>query len=80
VTLPKLNLDVFLSRVTELRERINGLHQSAGPELRKLLDTYDFPFSTMNAMLGYGQKLLKDVIAVKELVAKLAEFSKAEHQ
>jgi hypothetical protein len=71
VALP--NSNILPASITELREKINTLHQLAGPELRKCLDTYDFPFSTMNAVVAFGRRLLKDVIETKELVAKLCE-------
>jgi hypothetical protein len=66
-----MDSELLLTRIAELRDRINVIHQLAGPDLRKFLDTYDFPFSTMNALLAFGQRLLKDVICAKELVAKL---------
>jgi hypothetical protein len=66
-------LTILHTSITELRERINNIHQLAGPELRKFLDTYDFPFSTMNAILAFGRRLLKDVIDAKELVGNLCE-------
>jgi hypothetical protein len=70
-------LTILHTSITELRERINNIHQLAGPELRKFLDTYDFPFATMNAILAFGRRLLKDVIDAKELVGKLCERTEA---
>jgi len=64
---------VQIASLTELREKINSVHQLAGPELRKFIDTYDFPFSTMSAILAFGRRLVKDVIDAKELAAKLCE-------
>lgn len=75
LNLQSFDSNTLLTRITELREKINAIHQMAGPNLRKFLDTYDFPFSTMNALLAYGQRLPKDVVCAKELVAKLCEPS-----
>lgn len=72
--------NALLTRIDELRERINRLHQLAGPELRQLLDRHDFGFSAMNALLAWSKRLVQDVIAAKELVTKLCEAAEARSQ
>jgi hypothetical protein len=80
VETPQPSLNTLSVSIFELRDKINNIHHLTGPELKKFLDTYEFPFSTMNAILAFGRRLLKDVIEAKELVAKLCETVAPKHE
>ncbi len=61
------------SAIAELREKISSLHKTAGSDFRIFIDTHDLPFSTQSALTLYSQHLLKEVLAVKEQIAKIIE-------
>lgn len=71
-----LNADTKLAAcLAEFRGKLDAIHQLAVPELRTLLDTHDFPFSTTNAVLAFGRRLLKSVLDAKEALARLHDSS-----
>jgi hypothetical protein len=64
-----------IAQIAELRERVATLHQLVGPELRKVIDSHDFSFSTMNVIFNYGERLRESVAILKETVVKLHELA-----
>jgi hypothetical protein len=77
IDIPKRVTDpaAAIAWIAELRERVTILHQLAGPDLRLLMDSHDFPFSTMNAVRKFGERLMKGIAILKETVAKLQELA-----
>jgi hypothetical protein len=63
-----------LAKFTELRERVAALRDQVGPELQKFACTYDLPFSTLNRLLEYGEKLLQKAVAVQQTIEAFAEI------
>jgi hypothetical protein len=61
--------------VETVREPIVNLQQMVGPGLRELLDSRDMPFSTMNALHTYRERLVKSVAILKEAIVKLQELT-----
>jgi hypothetical protein len=57
-------------------EQLGSLHDLAGPKLRMMIDSHDFPFSTLNAVEGYGKMLLKVVTVLRETATQLKEAMK----
>jgi hypothetical protein len=64
-----------IARIAEIRKWVNALHRLVGPELRKVTDYHEIPFSTISDILKNGDRLLKGVAVIKETVAKLQELA-----
>ena len=66
---------IAIAKFKELRECVTELQKQVGPEFRKFVDTHDISFSTMNALVKFGEKLSKGVAIVKETVTELGELA-----
>jgi hypothetical protein len=62
------------TKLAELKEGIIALHQLA-PGLRTIIENNYLPFTTLNLLTKFSDKLLCGAVIVKEAVEKLAELT-----
>lgn len=68
------NPHAAIARIDEFREWVKTLNRLVGPELRKIIEYHDFPFSTMEDILKNGDRLMNGINIIMETVAKLQEL------